>query len=471
MQEVLDDMEKVFCNLDANKAELVKAIQTVIGFHSVKGDPQPGAPFGKENKAALDFALTEAQKLGFIVKNLDGYCGYAEHGEGEEYVAVLGHVDIVPLGNGWTSPPLEGKIVDNCIVGRGAIDDKGPIFAALYALKAIKDAGVPLKHRIRIIFGCDEETGMLDMDHYLENEPAPCFGFTPDSTFPVTYGEKGHVNTFLSAMIGEQPDTNVVVNIGGGNTMNVVPDYAEATLRVADPKAILALAMSYAKGEQCQLTGETSNVNEVVIKVKGRPAHAMEPASGDNAVSRLCAFLVECQLSGTLAEFVGKVNKLFQRECDGQSLGIACRDEVSGPLTLNLSRIIYQNGKVEVGCDIRVPVTVNPEVIAEKIKAAVAPLALGLEIPEVTQPLYYPKDSFLVTTLTEIFCRHFGKKVEPMTTGGGTYAKKLPNTVAFGLAFPDGISKGEHEADEKLNLDELTLATRILAEAMIKLAQ
>lgn len=464
-------MEKVFSSVDTNKADLVKAIQTVIGFHSVKGDPKPGAPFGEENKKALDFALSEAQKLGFTVKNLDGYCGYAEYGQGEEYVAVLGHVDIVPLGKGWTSPPLEGQIVDNCIVGRGAIDDKGPIFAALYALKAIKDAGVPLKHRIRVIFGCDEEVGMMDMDHYLKHEPAPCFGFTPDSTFPVTYGEKGHVNFFLSTVFAEQPATNVIVSIGGGDTMNVVPDYAEATVRVDDPNALLVLAQNYAQGEKCQLTAENGTGNEVVIKVKGRPAHAMEPANGDNAVSRLCAFLVECQLSGMLADFVGKIHRLLRRECDGQSLGIACSDDVSGKLTLNFSRIVCKNGKVEVGCDIRVPVTVNPESIAEKIRAATATLELTLEIPEVTQPLYYPKDSFLVTTLTEIFCRHVGKEVAPMTTGGGTYAKKLPNTVAFGFAFPDGISKGEHEADEKLDLDELSLATKILAEAMVKLAQ
>jgi succinyl-diaminopimelate desuccinylase len=464
-------MEKVFSNLDASKADLVKAIQTVIGFHSVKGDPQPGAPFGKENKDALDFALAEAKKLGFTVKNLDGYCGYAEYGVGEEYVAVLGHLDIVPLGKGWTSPPLEGKIVKNCIVGRGAIDDKGPIFAALYALAAIKDAGITLKHRIRVIFGCDEEVGMSDMEHYLKHEPAPCFGFTPDSTFPVTYGEKGHVNIFLSAVLGEQPATNVIVSIGGGDTMNVVPDYAEATVRVTDPSAFIALAQRYTQREKCQLTAESGNGNEVVIKVKGRPAHAMEPAIGDNAVSRLCAFLVECQLGGTLAEFIGKINTLLGRECDGQSLGIACSDEVSGGLTLNFSRIICKNRNVEVGCDIRVPVTSNPETIAEKIKTATAALGLKLDIPEITQPLYYPKDSFLVTTLTDIFCRQFGKDVAPMTTGGGTYAKTMPNTVAFGMAFPGGISKGEHEADEKLDLDELTLATKILAEAMIKLAQ
>jgi succinyl-diaminopimelate desuccinylase len=380
-------------------------------------------------------------------------------------------VDIVPLGNGWSTPPLEGRIVDNCIVGRGAIDDKGPIFAALYTLKAIKDAGVPLKKRIRIIFGCDEEVGMQDMDYYLKHEPAPCFGFTPDSTFPVTYGEKGHIHMFLSAALSEQPASNVIVSIGGGDTMNVVPDLAQATVRVVDPSAFLTLAQRYTQREKCNLTAERGIGNEVMITVKGRPAHAMEPACGDNAVSRLCDFLVECQLSGTLAEFVGKINKLFCRECDGQSLGIACSDEVSGGLTVNLSRIVCKEGRVEIGSDMRVPVTVDPKIIAEKLKQLIAPMGLEVRIPEVTQPLYYPKDSFLVTTLTEIFCRQFGKDVEPMTTGGGTYAKKLPNTVAFGICFPDGRSRGEHEADEKLDLDELTLATRILAEAMIKLAQ
>jgi succinyl-diaminopimelate desuccinylase len=464
-------MEKVFKNLEANKADLVKAIQTIVGFHSVKAEPEPGAPFGRANREALDFALAEAERLGFSVKNLDGYCGYAEYGEGEEYVAVLGHVDIVELGKGWSSPPLEAKIVDNCIIGRGVIDDKGPIIAALYTAKAIKDAGVPLKHRIRIIFGCDEESGMQDMEHYLRHEPAPCAGFTPDSTFPVTFAEKGHIHMFASAKIGRQPEENVIVSIGGGATMNIVPDHAQATVKVADPDACIALAESYAEREKCQLTAERGSGNEVTVTVKGRPAHAMEPECGDNAVGRLCVFLSECKLKGSIAEFVGKVSQLIGRETTGTSLGIACSDEVSGELTLNLSRIVLKDGLVEIGCDLRVPVTVNPDEIAEKMQQKVSATGLNVNIPEPTQPLYFPKDSVLVTTLNEIFCRRFGKQLEPMSTGGGTYAKMLPNTVAFGIGFPEGRSKGEHEADEKLDLNELTIATQIMAEAMIKLAQ
>lgn len=464
-------MEKVFKNLAADKADLIKAIQTAIGFHSVKSEPRPGAPFGAANREALDFALAEAKRMGFAVKNLDGYCGYAEYGTGDEYVAVLGHVDIVSTGKGWSSPPLEGRIVDNCIVGRGAIDDKGPIIAALYALKAIKDAEVPLTHRIRIIFGCDEETGMQDMDHYLQREPAPRSGFTPDSTFPVIHAEKGHLHLFISAALGEQTERDAVLRINGGATMNIVPDHATATVRATDPEGFMALAARYALREKCNLTATRGDANEVIIEAKGRPAHAMEPECGDNAVGRLCAFLAETPCRGGLAAFVGKINELIGRTTDGSKMGIQCSDEVSGALTFNLSRIGCDGGRVEVGCDLRVPVTAKPEQVAQLARRAVEGCGLEARIPKATAPLYYPKDSPLVSTLNDIFCRRFGKRLEPMTTGGGTYAKKLPNTVAFGIGFPNGVSRGEHEADEKLDLDELTMASQIMAEAMLKLAQ
>ena len=464
-------METVFRNLEISKSDLIKTIQTAISFPSVKAEPQPGAPFGQENRRVLDFALAEAEKLGFTVKNLDGYCGYAEYGEGKEYVAVLGHLDIVPVGIGWSSPPLEGRIVNNCIIGRGSIDNKGPIFAALYTLKAIKDAGIPLTHRIRIIFGCDEESDMKDMEYYLQHEPIPCCGFTPDANFPVIYGEKGQLNMFLSAPLGEQPATNVILSIHGGATMNIVPDSAQAQLKVANPQDFIKAAQSYANREKCDLSAETGAINEVTVNVKGKPAHAMEPELGENAVSCLCAFLAEQQLHGPLADFVCKINTIIGRECNGQSLGIDFCDEDSGNLTLNLARISCKDNQVTVGCDIRVPVTAKPEVVAAKINKAAASAGLEVNIPKLTQPLYYPKNSFLITNLNDIFCRHFGKDMPPMTTGGGTYAKKLPNTVAYGIVFPEGRSCNEHKADEALDLDELMLSTKILAEAMVKLAQ
>ena len=457
-------MKEVFQLIEQNKSAMIGSIQESMHFESLKTDPLPGAPFGAENRKALNNALALAESFGFATKNLDGYCGYAEYGTGEEYVAVLGHLDIVALGEGWSVPPLEGRIVDNQIIGRGCTDNKGPIIAALYALKAIKDAGISVKRRVRIIFGCNEESGMKDMEHYVANEPAPKFGFTPDGSFPVVYGEKGGIHPFLSMEIVDTGSGNYVESIFGGDTMNIVPTAAIATVVVENLEKFAETANAV-PGIKAEI-----KAGKVVVQASGTAAHGSTPAKGDNAVTKLIAFLATQELAGSIAEFCRIINRIIGREVNGQSLGIGYEDEQSGKLTVNLARIRCEDGKVAVGCDVRIPVTFKPEQAADDCAKTAAASGLQLEIGKFTHPLYFPKDSYLVTTLNAIFCKHFGKELEPITMGGGTYAKKLPNTVAFGMGIPGGKSGREHNADENYDLDELLFGTRVIAEAMIILA-
>lgn len=81
--------------------------------------------------------------MGFQTRDVDGHCGWCEYGEGEEMVAVLCHLDVVPAGDGWHYPPYDCTWAEGRIYGRGVIDDKGPAAAALYALKAVRDSGAP----------------------------------------------------------------------------------------------------------------------------------------------------------------------------------------------------------------------------------------------------------------------------------------------------------------------------------------
>ncbi|MEI6285295.1 MAG: Sapep family Mn(2+)-dependent dipeptidase [Bacillota bacterium] len=458
-------MEKVFQLIEQNKAAMIASIQELIHFESVKSEPAAGAPFGVENRKALDQALVLAASFGFTTVNMDGYCGYAEYGAGDEYVAVLGHLDIVALGEGWSVPPLEGRIIDNQIIGRGSNDNKGPIIAALYALKAIKDAGIELKHRVRIIFGCNEESGMKDMEYYVAHAPSPLFGFTPDGAFPVVYGEKGGIHPFLSMEIVDNGSGEYIESIFGGDTMNIVPTAVSATVVSENAAAFVNTANAVAG-----ITAEIID-GKVVLQATGIAAHGSTPEKGDNAITKLVAFLATQKLNGSIAEFVRIINRIIGRDVNGQSLGIGYEDQPSGKLTLNLARIRCENDVVSVGCDVRIPVTFKPEQAADDVAKTAAAAGLQLEIGKFTHPLYFPKDSYLVTTLNAIFCKHFGKELEPVTMGGGTYAKKLPNTVAFGMGIPGGKSGREHNADENADIDELMFGTRVIAEAMTTLAR
>ena len=164
--------EKILRYQDA----ILRDLAELVKVPSVRSEALPGMPFGKESAAALQLALEQAQRLGLTVKNVDNYAGHAEYGDGEEYAAVLAHVDVVPAGGDWESDPFTMVIRDGCCYGRGTADDKGEAVVALYCLKALMDEKVPVKRKIRVILGAGEETGSEDMRYYFSKEPLPVMG-------------------------------------------------------------------------------------------------------------------------------------------------------------------------------------------------------------------------------------------------------------------------------------------------------
>ena len=170
---------------------MIDDICAMVQIDSTRGEPQFGKPFGSGPDAALEKALEIYKREGLVTKNIDGYMGYGSFGESQNYIGIIGHVDVVEVGDGWIDPPFSVVIHDGRIWGCGALDDKGPLFAALYGMLALKDLEVIPKTSIRIIFGTNEETGMEDMKYFLQYEPKPLVGFTPDNKFPAIYGERG----------------------------------------------------------------------------------------------------------------------------------------------------------------------------------------------------------------------------------------------------------------------------------------
>ena len=197
-QQILDKITSL-------KDDMIRDILEVVRVDSVESEAKEGMPFGEGVAAALDTALAIAQRLGFTTHNLDGYMGWAQYGEGDDYIGIIGHLDVVPVGVGWNQPPFSGYVDEHGrIFSRGILDNKGPIMSCLYALYAVKEIGVHLKKPVRILFGTDEETGFCDLTYYLEHEKPPVMGFTPDCKYPVVYGERGRAILNIHANIKEQ---------------------------------------------------------------------------------------------------------------------------------------------------------------------------------------------------------------------------------------------------------------------------
>ena len=204
--------------IHALSEEMLDKLGKLVAVDSQLGTPSEGKPFGEGPAEALEIGLEIARELGFKTVNLDNYCGYAEMGEGEEIVGIAGHLDIVPVGGDWTYDPFKLTRDGDHVYGRGTTDDKGPVIEALYAMKLLKDSGVKLNKRVRLIMGCNEETGSKCMAHYNEVEEELSCGFTPDANFPCIHGEKGYMS-----MMAYSKNTRII-SMNGGFVSNAVCD-------------------------------------------------------------------------------------------------------------------------------------------------------------------------------------------------------------------------------------------------------
>ena len=196
--------QKIDAYIAQNKEQLLKDIAALVAVNSVEGTPEEGAPYGAGPRAALDKTLELAAGMGLATRNCENYIGYAELAgkDPEKYLATICHVDVVPVGNGWTADPFTMRIQDGWLLGRGVADDKGPMVATLYALKFLKEQGYSLKYPIRALVGDNEETSMADVKYYLKHYPAPVFCFTPDAEFPVVVAHQSDAQVLRIPLTG-----------------------------------------------------------------------------------------------------------------------------------------------------------------------------------------------------------------------------------------------------------------------------
>lgn len=463
MKEVLD-----------RKESLIKDTQDLLKIKSLLDEENTteDAPLGEGVKEALQFMLDLGEKDGFTAKNVGNLAGHLEFGQGEELLGILCHVDVVPEGDGWSSDPYGAEIRDGKIFARGAIDDKGPTMAAYYAMKIVKELGLPLNKRVRMIIGTDEESNWRCVDHYFEHEEMPTFGFAPDADFPIIYAEKGIADFDLVQKPGlAGAGAYSVVSFESGRRYNMVPDFAKAVLKVSGETSELVQGFESFLSEK-GLVGKISvNDKDAILEVEGVSAHGMEPDNGKNAGLFLSVFLSELELDSQAYGYFNFVKKYFSSESRGRELGIAYSDDITGDLTINVGKLAYaaeQGGKL--GLNMRYPVTTNMDETKAKIEDKVAGEGFVIENFSDSKPHHVDEKDFLVQTLKKVYEEQTGEKAELLSIGGGTYARSLKSGVAFGPLFP-GRPDIAHQKDEYMIIDDLLKATAIYAQAIYELAK
>ena len=369
--------ERLDAELKALEGDMIETLQRWIRVPSVRAERSAdNAPFGENVRRALDTAMADLKRLGMEPRDVDGYCCDTEIGQGDEVIAVLSHLDVVPEGEGWAHDPYGAEIIDGRMIGRGTSDDKGPGVAALFAMKAIMNAGIPLRRRCRLILGCDEECGMQDLVYYDRKIGLPERGFSPDANFPLINTEKGGLTMKLHAAVSDER----LIEIASGTRVNVVPNQAVAVI-AGDWREAAADAFDV-EDEDCALESELVG-GDTRLTVTGVSAHASVPEKGKNAAKMLVHVLAKLGIGGAP---IALLDEAAGRESAGEDLGIAGSDKVSGALTINLGLLFAKAGKIDVTFDCRYPVFFNPETIGETVQHRLAPAGYALDPPEHAAP-------------------------------------------------------------------------------------
>lgn len=450
---------KLDAALKALEGDMTETLARWVRVPSVRAERSAdNAPFGAQVRRALEVAMEDMARLGMNPRDVDGYCCDAEIGTGDEVIAVLAHLDVVPEGEGWHHDPYGAEIVNGRMVGRGTSDDKGPGVAALFAMKAIVDAGIPLRRRCRLILGCDEECGMQDLEYYEQKIGLPAKGFSPDADFPLINTEKGIMQMKLDAPM----DDARLLKIACGTRCNVVPGTATALL-AGDWREAAAEAFQV-EDEDCQIETALEDGN-TRLTVTGVPAHASTPEKGKNAAKMLLAVLHRLEIGGAP---VALLDEAAGEGDEGVGLGIAGSDAVSGRLTINLGLLSAGEGKISVTFDCRYPVFFSDDTIGATVQKRLAPAGFVMEPQHASHPHHVPESSELVKKLMDVYNGITGEQARPFAIGGGTYARHLQEGVAFGMLF-QGEPELAHQADESIDLANFAKAARIYAYAIVAL--
>ncbi len=466
----MDREDRISRWVDEHREMFLEDLRTLCRIRSVTGQPSENAPYGEGPAAALRAAMTMCGNYGFSVDHYDHRVMTADMGDAaDRQLDILAHLDVVPEGDGWDSDPFEPVIRDDgYIYGRGVADDKGGAVAALYAMRCVKELGLPLKSGCRLILGTDEECGSSDVAYYYKREkPAPNT-FSPDSEFPVCNAEKGFYRLRFRRSFSAESSLPRVTALSGGATTNAVPTEAWAVVSGMEPLHLMAGAAPL-----CSELGCTCRVEEAPggakLTVIGKGCHAASPETGNNANTALIRVLTELPLAECESTHALRALDRLLPHGDflGKALGIAQSDAPTGTLTCSFTIIHLTEERLEGLCDCRVPLCANGENCKDVADAAMTAWGFepaGMMIP----PHYTPEDTPFIQTLLKSYEAYTGKPGKCYAMGGGTYVHDVPGGVAFGYGTP-GVDVRMHGANERFPVEDLFTATKIFADVIAQI--
>lgn len=462
------DKNKIIKEAESFLASVEKEFEadlaSLIAIPSVASKKEGHYTFGAECAKVLDTAIEMGKKYGFRTENHDYYCASIISGDQKDEVGIVSHLDVVPAGSGWSYEPYRLTAESDKYIGRGALDDKGPFLCGLYTMRFLKEKGIELPFSIRLIAGSDEEVGSSDLEHFAKVAKPPFFSFTPDADFPVCIGEKGILQ--VDVMLGKLPSE--IAEIGGGTVSNAVPDSAYAV--IWDDKTDVGNLPA-----RKDIKIERLDEKRIKLTAVGKTAHAAMPEIGINAIGILADYILKNIYVSSKKPF-----EFLASSCSeylGKTLGIAREDKNFKYLTCVGGKLSVVDGIMVQNFNIRYIPDTTYEPVFQKIKDTLTPKGFAVQAGLTSEGYFVSADDKKIKALTEACESILGRKCEPYTMGGGTYARWLANTVAFGASIYEergkfGEGRGDaHQRDEYISKEEVRKTILIYILSILNLAE
>ncbi len=468
----MDNKQKICEYIDSKRDEFIRDLSELVAIKSVKSDAKEGMPFGEGSARCMEKAVEMFCRYGFKSENLGNYAAYCDINENESALDILGHIDVVGEGDGWDTDPYVATVKDDgCIYGRGTDDDKGPVIAALYAMRAVKELNIPLSKNARLIIGGDEESGSeIDLEAYYKLfAPAPAT-FSPDASFPIFNTEKGSYKPEFTKKLTKSDALPRVKALSGGYRINVLPAKANATVIGID-ECVLESAIADATAKTGVIFSTEHRNGETVIYAEGHSTHASTPEDGKNGITALLDLLSRLPLASCdINDSIRKLSALFPfGGSNGRALGIYQKDDISGEITVVLSLLEISESSVWGSFDSRVPICANDENCRNVFEKLITDEGYAVE-GEMGKAHHTPEDGDFIKTLKSAYKDYTGEECPCLHMGGGTYVHNIEGGVAFGASRPD-FQSNLHGANERANIDDLLRASKIFALVIEKMCK
>ena len=465
--------QKIRAWIEEHREEMIQMWMDLVRIPSVKSEPAPGAPFGVACAEALKKATEYGQQLGFETR-LEADRGYSliSYGEGEKTIGIFGHSDVVPAGDGWLyTKPFEPIIRDGVMFGRGCFDNKAGVMAALFATKIIEACNFPVKSRIQVFVGSNEESGMADMESFAEHEKMPDVSFVPDATYPCSLGEKGHLKQWNKCNTA----LTDILDFHGDGAFNIVLDHAVVTLKYT-PERLKELADLVAGNDAFTL--EQTEEGYIRLTTKGASKHSAFPVGSVNAMILACQVLAQCQ---TLCQADRQQMQTLATLMDGyygEGLGIAFEEFGFGKLTCTNGMVKVEDGKLCVSVDIRYGAGMPAEELEAKLDKAWTEAGWSLTWRQNHHGAKVDPNNKLPELLTQLTCQISGQEYKPYWMAAGTYSRHLKDGFTMGARLHDPNSKAilpelpaghgsAHQRDEYCIIDDWVLGLRLLTHFIL----